>query len=88
MSPDTNLFGGDRRAGLQGALRSYQAQRTNPGAGVDLGRKEGALAWEQKFPLKALSCIQGHLFLLCGSALPMWLSVQTTKEEVRLSVCR
>ena len=34
-----------------------QTQRTNPGAGVDLVGKEGPLSWEQRIPLKSLSCI-------------------------------
>ena len=73
MSPGTNLpgemgkFGFRDRSGQQGALSSPQPQRTAPGAGVGLVGKEGASSWEQGFPVRALTGIQGHSLLLCES---------------------
>ena len=83
MSPDTNLFGGDRRTGQQGVLRSYQPQRTNVGAGVGLARKEGAsLGAEVSSQSSQLHA--ETLFHSLWLLFPM-LSLQTAKEEVILS---
>ena len=83
MSPDTNLFGGDRRAGLQGVLRSYQPQRTNAGAGVGLGRKKGALLGSRDF-LSKISAASRDTFSFIVALISL-LSLQTAKEEVILS---
>ena len=72
VSPDTNLPAGDRRAGLQGSLRTPGGMQVtpviekNPRDRCELWRLKMYFLWDQELPLKTLSSNHAHFFpLLC-----------------------